>query len=112
VGLVAGFSVLSLAVLGGVGEVFRKFVGILYLSEDKSRVIISHNTFLGSRKDVAIDIENIVPLADTPETVEELVWKLQLYSGNPKTFYICTRFGGILKQKGFIEIFGEDQFEK
>jgi hypothetical protein len=95
-----------------VGEIFRKFVGILYLSEDKTKVIISHNTFLGKRKDVTLDVENIVPLADTPETVDELVWKLQLYSGNPKSFYICTRFGGILKKKGFTEIFGEDNFGK
>jgi len=112
VGFAAGFSVVTLAVLGLVGEFFRKFVGILYLSDDKSEVIISHNTFFGRRHDVRIEVENILPLADTPETVEELLWKIQLYKGHPKNFYICTRFGGIISLKDFRVIFGEDDFKK
>lgn len=112
VGIVAGFAGLTLVVLGLVGEYFRKFVGILYLSEDQSQVIVSHNTFFGKRKDVTIDVENIMPIADTPENVNDLVWKIRLYQGDPKSFYICTRAGGILSRKGFREIFGEDSFEK
>jgi len=110
VGLSAGFAVSTLVVLGLVGEYFRKFVGILYLSEDKTQIILSHNSFFGKRKDVIIDVENIVPLADSPETVDDMVWKIRLYSGNPKSYYISTRFGGISSRKGFREIFGEDQF--
>jgi len=112
VGLSAGFAVSTLVVLGLVGEYFRKFVGILYLSEDKTQVILSHNSFFGKRKDVMIDVEDIVPLADSPETVDDLVWKIRLYSGNPKNYYISTRFGGISSRKGFREIFGEDQFAR
>ena len=99
---------MTLVLLGVVGEFFRKFVGIVYLSEDHTQVIVSHNTFFGKRKDVTIDVENIIPLADTPETVDELVWKIRLYSGDPKSFYISTRFGGILSRKRFSHIFGED----
>jgi len=112
VGVSAGFAVSTLVVLGLVGEYFRKFVGILYLSEDKTQVIVSHNSFFGRRKDVVIDVEDIVPLADSPETVDDLVWKIRLYSGDPKSYYISTRFGGISSRKGFREIFGEDQFNK
>jgi len=112
VGFSAGFAVSTLVVLGLVGEYFRKFVGILYLSEDKTQVIISHNSFFGKRKDVRIDVEDIVPLADSPETVDDLVWKIRLYSGDPKNYYISTRFGGISSRKGFRVIFGEDQFAK
>jgi len=109
VGYVAGFSVFSLIVLGVMGEFFRKFVGILYLSEDKSKVIISHNTFLGKRADILMDTNNLVPLAETPENLDkELVWKIYLYSGEPKTYYICTKYGGILSRRKFADIFGEE----
>ena len=80
-------------VLGAVGEFFRKFVGIIYLSEDKSKVILSHNNFLGSRADILMDTDNVVPLAETPEDMDsELVWKIYLYSGQPKSYYICTKY--------------------
>ena len=57
----------SVLMLGVVGEFFRKFVGIIYLSEDKSNVILSHNTFLGKRADILMDTNNVVPVAETPE---------------------------------------------
>ena len=99
----------SLIVLGVMGALFRKFVGILYLSEDKSKVIISHNTFLGKRADILMDTNNLVPLAETPENLDkELVWKIYLYSGEPKTYYICTKYGGILSRRKFADIFGEE----
>jgi len=112
VGVSAGFAVGTLVVLGLVGEYFRKFVGILYLNEDRTEVIISHNSFFGRRKDVTVEVDNIMPLADTPETVDDLVWKIRLYSGDPKSYYICTRLGGILSRKGFKDIFGEENFVK
>ena len=99
----------SVVVLGLVGEFFRKFVGIIYLSEDKSKVILSHNTFLGKRADILMDTSNVVPLAETPENLDsELVWKIYLYSGEPKTYFICTKYGGILSRRKFADIFGED----
>lgn len=94
--------------LGAVGEYFRKFVGIIYLSEDKSTVIISHNTFLGHRRDREVKVENIIPLSETPENPEEISWRIVLYSGTPRSYYICTRFGGILNQEEFAEIFGAE----
>jgi len=108
VGLVSGLSFFSILLLGVVGEFFRKFVGILYLSKDKSKIIISHNTFFGGRNDVELNVENIIPISDSPEDMKELVWKLQLYTGNPKSYYLCTRFGGILSSTKFSEIFGEE----
>jgi len=109
VGYVIGFSLFSVVVLGAVGEFFRKFVGIIYLSEDRSKVIISHNTFLGKRADILMDTENVMPLAETPENLDsELVWKIYLYSGEPRSFYICTKYGGILSRRKFADIFGEE----
>ena len=99
----------SVVVLGLVGEFFRKFVGIIYLSEDKSKVILSHNTFLGKRADILMETANVVPLAETPENLDsELMWKIYLYSGEPKTYFICTKYGGILSRRKFADIFGED----
>ena len=95
--------------LGGLGEFFRKFVGIIYLSEDKSEVIISHNTFLGMRNDVLMNRSDIIPLADTPEDAKnELVWKIYLFNDKARNYYICTRYGGIQDNRKFAEIFGED----
>ena len=105
---ISAFSFFSLVVLGGLGEFFRKFVGIIYLSEDKSQVIISHNTFWGMRNDVLMKTSDIIPLADTPEDAKnELVWKIYLFNEN-RNYYICTRYGGIRDLQKFAEIFGED----
>ena len=43
-----------------MGEFFRKFVGIIYLSEDGGQVILSHNTFWGTRRDLLVDTADIV----------------------------------------------------
>ena len=101
-------------VLGAMGEFFRKFIGIIYLSEDKSKVIISHNTFMGSRRDVWMNISDIVPISDTPENAkEELIWKIYIDEKEQKSFYICTKFGGIVNPRLFADIFGDDfQFNK
>ena len=87
VGYIAAFSAFSLVVLGAMGEFFRKFIGIIYLSEDKSQVILSHNTFMGSRRDVLVDTQDIVPVSETPENInKEILWKVSLYSGKQKSF--------------------------
>ena len=105
----SAFSIFSLLVFGAMGEFFRKFVGIIYLSEDGSQVIISHNTFWGRRHDLLINTEDIIPLADTPEDMKkELVWKIYLFNDKPRNFYICTRYGGIQSYEKFGVIFGED----
>ena len=56
----SAFSAFSILVLGAMGEFFRKFVGIIYLSEDKDQVILSHNTFWGTRRDLLVDAADIV----------------------------------------------------
>ena len=109
VGYIAAFSAFSLVVLGAMGEFFRKFIGIIYLSEDKSQVILSHNTFMGSRRDVLVDTQDIVPVSETPENInKEVLWKVSLYSGKRKSFYICTKYGGVLSNQRFADIFGEE----
>ena len=109
VGYITAFSVFSLVVLGAMGEFFRKFIGIIYLSEDRSQVIISHNTFMGNRRDVLMDTEDIVPVSETPENVnKELLWKVSLYGAKDRSYYICTKFGGILNSQKFADIFGEE----
>ena len=109
VGYITAFSAFSLVVLGAMGEFFRKFIGIVYLSEDRSKVIISHNTFMGNRKDVMMDAEDIVPVSETPENVnKEILWKVSLYGTKERSYYICTKFGGILNAQKFADIFGEE----
>ena len=58
-------------------------------------------------------LTGLVQVADTPEQInKELIWKLYLYgpgTNKPQTsYYVCTRFGGILSRDKFTDIFGEE----
>ena len=64
---------------------------------------------MGSRKDVFINISDIVPISDTPENAkEELIWKIYVDENEKKSFYICTKYGGIVNPGYFADIFGDD----
>jgi hypothetical protein len=81
VAALAGISFVSLSVLTIVGEVFRKFVGKIYMRHDGDRIIISHLTFFGNRAETAVFVKDVVPLSESSETEDELVWKMHLYDG-------------------------------
>jgi len=104
-GMLAGFAGLSLVMLGALGELCRKIVGILYFNRTNKQVVISHFTFFGNRTDTILDLEDIVPINETPETIDEIYWKIHTYTG--RTFYVSTRQGGLLDHKRFLEIFGD-----
>ena len=56
-----------------------------------------------------IDTEDIVPISETPENVnKEILWKVSLYESKERSYYICTKFGGILNSQKFADIFGEE----
>lgn len=104
VAAIGGLNLAAFAVLMVVGEFFRKFVGMIYLRHDHQKVIISHLTFLGSRKDESVFLKDIVPLSESPENEEEIVWKLHLYDG--RSFYISSWSGGIVRSDYWEHIFG------
>ena len=56
-----------------------------------------------------VDTQDIVPVSETPENInKEVLWKVSLYSGKQKSFYICTKYGGVLSNQRFADIFGEE----
>jgi len=104
-GVFTGLAAGAIVMLGAVGELSRKIVGILYINKSTEEVIISHMNFFGNRTDTRIELEDIIPISDTPESVDDVYWKIHTYSG--RKFYVTTRVGGILDQNSFVKIFGD-----
>merc|ERR1711874_88127 len=97
-----GVAVFAVVMLGVAGELSRKVVGILYFSPDHKQVVISHLSFFGGRKDVCLDVKDIIPLSETSEDSEDVFWKVYTYSnpGSP-SFFIPPRYGGLRDKKAF-----------
>jgi len=110
VGIVIGFNLTAWTMLMLTGEIFRKFVGRIYLRHDDAKVIISHLNFFGGRSDTSVFVKDIVPLSESSESMDELVWKLNLYDG--RHFYMCTRAGGILCKDGWEAVFSSEVDKK
>jgi len=106
VGIVLGVNLTAWTMLMLTGEIFRKFVGRIYLRHDDAKVIISHLNFFGGRADTSVFVKDIVPLSESSESMDELVWKLNLYDG--RHFYMSTRAGGIICKDGWEVVFGGD----
>lgn len=106
VAMVLGVNLTAWTMLMLTGEIFRKFVGRIYLRHDDAKVIISHLNFFGGRADTSVFVKDIVPLSESSESMDELVWKLNLYDG--RHFYMSTRAGGIICKDGWEVVFGGD----
>jgi len=78
----------------------------MFFRHDDAKVIISHLNFFGGRADTSVFVKDIVPLSDSSESMDELVWKLNLYDG--RHFYMSTRAGGVLCKDGWEVVFGRE----
>jgi hypothetical protein len=103
-GILTGAASFAVIFLAAVGEICRKVVGILYLSQDRNQLILSHLSFFGQRRDVLIDVKDIVPLSETSERQGDVFWKIYTYTEPVQVFYISTKYGIILDQKAFKSI--------
>jgi len=105
VATISGACVLATLMLGAMGEITRKIVGMVYISPTKEEIIISHLTFFGGRKDVLLNTSEVMPFEESNENASSLFWKIKLYD-TTQEFYICSRFGGVQCKDSFITIFG------
>ncbi|CAG0915324.1 unnamed protein product [Notodromas monacha] len=104
VSVTLGFvSVFALGMLGVMGEIFRKLVGILYVNEATNEVKIAHLTFFGSRNDIVVPMEDIVPMSDSSENVNDAYVKLMRYS-TKDPFYVCFKYGGVEDKRSFLSL--------
>ena len=115
-----GLSAAYLSVMGGscvtligLGEILRKSIGFIYLSEDSQLVRLSRVTFFGNRKNFVLPLTDVELLTDTGEDLDSAFWKLRLFPDceaakqEGKYFYVVgTKSGAILDDFKFKEIFG------
>ena len=105
--LYTALSVFSTLALYIIGNLFRCFVGRVYISEDLKYVRFSHLTFFGNRLDDDIEKDDIVPLMDSNDRLNDWYCAIEQYSNN-SMLYMSLKFGGIIDRDLFEKIFGQD----
>ena len=96
--------VFALVMLFIISRQTVRVVGKMYLNEDKSKVLISHLSFLGKRKDLLLDINEIRPIASISELGERISYlKLKNSEGS---MMLSVPYGRIYNKKDFLKIFG------
>ena len=83
-----------------------KIVGRLYLSDDGTRVLVSHLNFFGKRRDIQIDLNDVEPLSSIEELGEKfLKLKLKNFDGH---MIISLPLGIVYDKKSFLKVFKID----
>ena len=100
------FTAFSTGLLLAFGEISRRFVGILYLDPELDIVKISRLSFWGKRKDEYVERKDIVPLSDSDQDINQIVWSLKFYDGVHEDMLMCTKLGGLGSRKHFEKVFG------
>lgn len=101
-------SAVSLAMLGIMGEFFRRLVGLLYVNPAKNQVKIAHLTFWGNRKEVIVNINDIVPISDSKDRYSDVFVKINFYEKSLSPFYMSIYYGQICDKDLFKTVLGED----
>lgn len=101
-----GAMVFSLIMLFVISRQTVKLVGRIYLSDDKSKVLISHLDFFGKRRDMAIDLDDIESLSTIDELSEKFV-KLRLKNSDGHML-ISLPLGNVYDRDGFLKLFKID----
>ena len=107
----SGAVVFSLSLLYGFGQIFRRLIGSIYISEDGEHVRISHLTFFGNRQESYFKKDSILPLKDSNGDVSDIFLRVSFFdetSGSvvKESLYLSLRSGGILDKEKFENIFG------
>jgi len=98
---------LALVMLGVMGELFRKLIGAVYINSSTNRVKISHLNFWGNRKDIIVNMSDIVPISDTDDKFSDVYVKVKFYS-QQKPLFLTVKYGHLLNKDSFHQIFGKD----
>ena len=108
--------------LGVMGTLASRFIGILYLNKkDPNQLRIAHLSFFGSRIDKVVPVNFFIPITDTSENLGDSYVVLQTVdqeqtSKSPsfldeilpkQKYYISLRHGTVLDEDAFMSIFGD-----
>ncbi|XP_053392744.1 transmembrane protein 186-like [Mercenaria mercenaria] len=74
-----GIMVTATFMLYVLSDLIRKIICILKYNSDTGEVHISHLTFWGRRRDVILDLSNIVPISDSAENITDTYIKVNTY---------------------------------
>lgn len=100
-----GISAFACVMLYVMSSYFSRAIGLISLSRDNKTVRLSHLDFWGKRKDVFVDIDNVLPLSELPERITAPYIKLKRY--DVKDFLLFSiRYGIIVDRDKFELIFG------
>ena len=109
------FCAFSISTLVLFGEFFRRFVGLVSINQDNTKVRLSHVTFWGRRNDVVVPLEDILPLSETSERARNEYWQISFYENSCASkvvdrskLIISTKYGGIKDEEALERIFGEE----
>ncbi|KAL4624499.1 transmembrane protein 186 [Arapaima gigas] len=105
VGYSTGIAVFAAVMLYSLSYYLRRFVGMMYLDQSETTLKVSHLTFWGKRKDLYIPVNDVMTLADTGDSGNEVLLRLRRYS-SPDTLYFSLRLGLVVNKEAFKQIFG------
>ena len=83
-----------------------RVAGYLSLSLDGSTLRVSHLDFWGKRKDSYIPVEEVMPLGDTAETINDTYMKLIQHDAKD-VYYYSLRYGRLKDRDAFETVFGQ-----
>lgn len=96
----------SLAMLGTMGEFFRKLIGIIYVNPATYEVKIAHLTFWGNRKDVYYHMNEIIPPVDNGENLSDTYVKLAFVDKSISPLYLSVKHGHVINKELFDKVIG------
>lgn len=100
-----GLGAIAVIMLYIMGEFFRRFVGILYLSKDQQTLKVAHLTFWGNRRDKIMPVSDVLPFSELTDRPSDVYFKLRRYSCQD-TFNVCLRYGGVINREKVEAVFG------
>ncbi|CAN8029951.1 unnamed protein product [Ixodes persulcatus] len=95
-------------VLLAMGYLAERVVGVMYVNEDRSLLRVGHMDFWGNRHDHVFRTKDVAEFADSGQHWSALYITLRRYSAPNDPLYLSLKHGGIVEDKLFREVFGNE----
>ncbi|XP_071498862.1 transmembrane protein 186-like [Diadema antillarum] len=100
-----GTATFALFMLYAMSFYLRRVIGAMYMHKKGHVIKVSHLSFWGTRQDLLVPVNDIVPLGEGGNKEGEIVKKLERYS-TKQTLYYTLRYGRVINPEAFEEAFG------
>ena len=101
-----GTMLLAVIMLFIISRQSVRVVGRMYISDDKTKALISHLDFYGKRRDFEVEISEIEPLASFGELKEAYVYlRLKDATGS---MIVSLLYGKVYDKEGLLKILGAE----